>query len=224
MTRRGQHWLALGTLLVAAMVALVALGWMGAGGTARASSDLGVIVPTKKGQTWYVCQGYNTNISHRGGDKYGLDLIPDRRAVGTTGCRAGYNAAQHQRVYTPVSGTISWKHFPGGLVCIKVSSSRSIKIGHMKTALTAGYPAAWLSTPVGSRVSKGSVLGYVATANSGNGGVPHIHIGMYANASCNGTGPIPFATAYGAALHGTSTWNLTSNGSVNQWSGKAVSR
>lgn len=250
-------------VVVGGVIAVLVVIASGSTHNAAAATDLGIDVPTKAGEIWYVCQGYNTSGSHSapGGDKFGLDLVPhgDSDGNGTAdtgaalpgGCKAGYNAAAHRRVYTPVDGWITWKSDSLGLVCISLRSGstglgKSIKVGHMKTnAATTQYPAEWRSVPVLGRVHKGYVLGYVATANSGNAGIPHIHISMYTGTNCgvntsNGTGctvkyAIPFSAAYGTQLHGITyrydaatgamrspvpnEWDLyCSSGRVNQWS------
>jgi len=217
-----------GLVILVTLIAFVYMALPTVPGTIKsgeAASNLGIIVPGKTGEKWYVCQGYNTSISHKGGDKYGLDLVSDSRAVGTSGCRAGYNNAQHRRVYTPVSGTIAWKYMPGGIVCIRINSTRSIKVAHMKTVRTAGYPAEWLDKPVGGAVTKGSSLGYVATPNEvANGGISHIHIGVFANTNCGSSGSIPFSSGYGTQINGTRIWDLPSNGTANQWRGTGLVR
>lgn len=222
-----------------------------------AATDLGIAVPTKAGEIWYVCQGYNTSSSHSapGGDKFGLDMIPNKNAVGSGGCKDGYDNAAHRRVYTPADGWITWKNDSLGLVCISLRSGStglgvSIKVGHMKTrAATSTYPAEWRSVPVKGRVHKGYVLGYVEIGNSGNRGIPHIHMSVYKGTSCgvntsNGTGctvkyAIPFSAAYGTQLHGITyrydaatgalrspvlnKWDLyCTSGKANQWSGWAL--
>lgn len=230
----GNSWLGF-YAIVAAVGAFFAICFSGYS-AAEAVTNYGIIFPTKVADgVWYVCQGYNSSISHNGGDRYGLDLIPSKAAVGSTGCSYS-TAANNRAVYTPADGWIAWKSESLGLVCINLRDGNtalnvSLKIGHLRTkAATTSAPAQWRSVAVGGKVTEGKVLGYVAQANDvGNGGVAHLHIGAYKGTGCASGNSIPFASAQGTALTGlncangsTKSFNLTSSGAANQHKGVCI--
>ncbi len=205
-------------------------------GSAVAATDLGLRFTSNN--TWYVCQGYQTTISHRVGtaDEFGLDLIYGTKPGAGTGCPSDGDTAG-KAVYSPIAGRVAWTS-PSlggttsgnglGLVCIKINSSRSVKVGHLRTSDWLKGIKNGTSYSAWNSVSGSSLLGYVATANSYNA-VPHVHVGVFKDASCQS--PIPFETASGTALHGrtdhycssggawsqTNTWNLYNKSGGNDW-------
>ncbi len=184
-----------------------------------ASANLSL--PFKIGQTWFICQGYNTPppLDHNGSQVHALDLsIAPTAASGTDGCVGGTSASQGQTVYAPTSGTIvsqCCSEPVNDMVCMTTDAGGiSLLIGHMN-----GLPA------IGTHVSAGSKIGTVNPpgATTNEGGYSHIHIAAYPDNSCNGTS-IPFDDAHGTRF--AFSPNLPDEGSsvTAQYYGKYLSR
>jgi hypothetical protein len=165
------------------------------------------MLPFDAGETWYVCQGYNGIISHRGNDALAFDLSVSSRSPGPNACTPNTaNASTGRNVRAPASGTVAWigSTHPD-LICINLDNGGSIKLGHLDTiALRVGYP-----------VEQNAVIGTVSAPNGINGSYAHIHMSLYRNTRCSGN--IPFGTYFGGR-------NFSSNNSINQWSGTALTR
>ena len=178
-------------LTFAATGALVTLNLLLLAPPADAASSH-LLLPFGVGQTWFVCQGYNTpQLDHVGSQVHALDLsIAPTAATGTYGCVGGPSASKGQPVYAPAAGTIV-SHCCNSpvddMVCIASSGGGSLRIGHMH-----GLPA------VGAHVAAGAQIGIVngpgVTTNEGK--YAHIHVAAYSDNSCGGTS-IPFADARG---------------------------
>ncbi len=77
----------------------------------ESGADGDFIFPFEKGQSWMVCQGYNTpKMSHHGDDIHALDISHDLNAAdGSSGCNfSSANASVGQMVYAPADGSMVW--------------------------------------------------------------------------------------------------------------------
>ena len=169
-------------------------------------------LPFPRGQTWVICQGYNTPISHKGTMVNALDLsISPTSATGTNGCTGATNASQGKVVTAPSSGTVV-RYPTADMACIDFDSGGSARIGHMR-----GRPA------IGTPVSAGAPIGTLNPPNTttGDGGYSHIHIEVYNNDNCSGTS-VPFEDAKGTRF--LCAPNLPYDGSASQYYGKYLSR
>jgi hypothetical protein len=115
-------------------------------------------LPFGKGQTWYVCQGYNGTISHGGASAFDL-TVENRR--GPNGCFGDVNVSAGRQVTAPGAGTVT--HVGADLVCLKLDTGGSLLIGHIVRTV-----------PNGGRVAADAVIGKVSRANqTPNGGYAH---------------------------------------------------
>lgn len=183
--------------------------------TAGATNNF--VFPFSTGQTWKVCQGYNTQeITHKGTLVNSFDFsIASNAAVGAYGCNpVTASSSSGQNVIAPANGRIAWKGKTStDIICIdldKVASNgaKSVMLGHL--TLRSGVS-------VGSSVSQGDIVGTLNSPVTLNGNYSHIHMGSYSSSSCYGTS-IPFGTVFGGS------YNFPSNGSVHQWYGSSVSK
>ena len=99
-------------------------------------------LPWDSGETWWICQGYNNpTITHRGQNKYGLDLVRQQSDVGPTGCNDGADTSTDEEVMAPANGGIAriGTRNPD-IVCLDTLDGYSLKIGHFTpvTALQSG--------------------------------------------------------------------------------------
>ncbi len=178
------------------------------------------IFPFSKGQTWMVCQGYNTpDIFHHDGDIHALDFSYDLDAAnGPSGCGfSSANASAGQMVYAPADGSIAWYGLddtPGigiDVTCITLretasNGAKSVMLGHLDIN---GFVSR------GDAVKQGALLGRVNTPSARNGNYAHIHIATYDNKLCAGKS-LPLNDVFGG------TCNFTSNDSKEQWRGTRV--
>lgn len=172
-----------------------------------------LVLPIPQGQTWYVCQGYNGQVTHHNAPALDLSLV--RESAGTRGCLAGtkYSSAG-SLVSSPGAGTAyRWPGCCGDdFVCVNLDSGGSVAIGHLSNRV-----------PSGSRVPTGGRLGTVAWPGDRNGDYAHIHIQVHADPGCTeGSDPVAFDTAHGFKL--ACTPDLPYSGEPNQYSGLPVSR
>lgn len=145
-------------------------------------------LPFDRGATWYVCQGYNGPISHRGYPA--LDLT-----VGNTDFGANNSCWAHdgrtsrsaaRRVLAPADGTISW--ISRDLVCLTMDQNRSLLIGHININS---------NIRTNQRVTRDTVLGLTSAANRINGGFSHIHIEARRSSGCRPGTSVPFTKQNG---------------------------
>jgi hypothetical protein len=204
--------------------ALVTLSLLIAAAPSKAAS-LSLSLPFKIGQTWFICQGYNTSgphLDHNGTQVHALDLsIAPTAASGTDGCVGGTSASQGQPVYAPTSGTVVSQcchKKVNDMVCIAAGAGGvSLLIGHMNS-----LPA------IGAHVSSGSQIGIVNPPGktTNQGGYSHIHIAAYPDNNCGSTGDtaIPFDDAHGTRF--SCAPNLPDEGAsvAAQYYGKYLSR
>jgi len=156
-----------------------------------ASSVSGNIdLPFGRGQTWYVCQGYQGSISHS--NTYGLDLTVSNQDFGATACYPSdrnFSKSANYDVLAPASGTIYYVN--SDLVCLSIDNNHSLLIGHFNRTF-----------PNGQRVNAGQVLGKTSTANSNNGGFSHIHLEARNSSRCQIGTSVPLTSQYGFQLRG----------------------
>jgi len=161
-----------------------------------ASSVSGNIdLPFGRGQTWYVCQGYqNDTVSHNSttGSIYGLDLTVSNQDFGTNGCYAydsKINKSANKQVLSPASGIVY--HLPGtsDLVCLSIDQNRSVLIGHLNRSVPNGKP-----------VIAGEALGTTLAYPPGGKNYAHIHLEGRRNSNCaRGTLSAPLSVPLTAA-------------------------
>jgi len=167
-------------------------------------------LPFNNGETWYICQGYNGQISHQG--TFALDLSIDPNSPGSTGCTPGTaNASTGRAVRAPAGGKIVYRDYQS--VCIDLEGrDESIYITHLDNPAAKGA------------IAHDDLLGTVAAPGTGNGGYAHIHVEIHPGSGCAASGsPIPFDDAHGTRFEGAP--NLPSMGTtVNQYSGTALTR
>jgi hypothetical protein len=203
--------------VVAAALSLVVLssGGLTAGPSFNRSGSSGrpLILPIPAGQTWYVCQGYNGQLTHE--DTPALDLSLDPRSAGPRGCIGGSRYSSAGSVVTsPAAGTaFRWPGCCGDdFVCVNLDAGGSIAIGHLSDRLTSG-----------TRVGTATPIGTVAWPKPANGDYAHIHVQAHPSPDCTeGSDPVPFDSAHG--FRWWCTRDLPYSGVVNQYSGIAVSR
>lgn len=177
------------------------------------SSTRPLVLPIPAGQTWYVCQGYDGQLTHR--DAPALDLSVDPLAAGPRGCMSGsrYSSAGSE-VTSPAAGTAyRWPGCCGNdFVCVNFDTGGSAAIGHLSNRIASG-----------TRVGTASRIGTVAWPKAANGDYAHIHVQVHAEQDCTeGSDPVPFDMTHG--FRWQCTRNLPYSGVVNQYSGMAVSR
>ena len=167
--------------------------WVYTGGETPTESDdlIGQInLPFNRGQTWYVCQGYNGTISHQ--NNFAFDLTVARDFGRNNSCWAAdgnVNKSAGQAVLAPSAGTV-W-HVGQDLVCLEIDSRRSLLIGHIDRRVGNGQ-----------RVSQDAILGTLSSANSINGGYAHIHIEARQSPRCTPGTSVPFTATNGFQFKG----------------------
>jgi len=144
-------------------------------------------LPFSVGETWYVCQGYNGQISHQKASA--LDLSIDPMSPGPTGCGSGSNASTGKPVLAPADGTVE-AHIPyqgeKNILCIKLNGIAVMKVGHLTNLL-----------PIGTRFNRNDALGIVEAPSKGNGGYAHIHLQIQdLSDDCKQATTIPFSGQY----------------------------
>lgn len=161
-----------------------------------ASSISGNIdLPFGRGQTWYVCQGYqNSTVSHNSntGSIYGLDLTVSNQDFGTSGCVAydyNINKSANKQVLSPASGTVSY--LGSDLVCLSIDQNRSLLIGHINRSVANGQ-----------RVSAGQLLGTTLAYAPGGKNYAHIHLEGRRSSNCARGTSVPLSAANGLQIMG----------------------
>lgn len=161
-----------------------------------------LLLPFPEGQTWWVCQGYNGQISHQG--LYALDLTLVPPPHGPNGCVGDVNQSGNKAVLAPAAGNAAL--VGGDLLCITFDSGGSMLLGHMKNR-------------VSGHVNANDQIGLTSLANeTANGGYAHIHVQFHPGDGCSASGAsIPFDDAHGTRFQGAP--NLPDIGGVNQHGG-----
>jgi hypothetical protein len=201
-------------LVVMAVVATCVGAWVP--GAAPAAADDGTLVPPfAAGETWYVCQGYNGQISHTdNNDFYALDITPDPNApnLALGGCNTSTKdtAAGHDVV---AMGTGQLIHNGGDVVCLSFDAGGSAVIAHLEQIVPSGH------------VNQGDKIGVVEPAGPDNGGYSHLHISLWPGPFCAspGSSTVPFDSAHGGRFVCLPDLGYPA-GAVNQWAGTAIHR
>ena len=121
--------------LVAALAGVIALSLVFLTGVRPGeAAPSSLSLPFRPGQTWIICQGYNTSeIDHIGTMVNALDLsISPTSASGTYGCTGANNASQGEKVTAPSSGPVV-SYPTTDMACIKFDSlrrGREALLGH----------------------------------------------------------------------------------------------
>jgi hypothetical protein len=200
-------------LAVFAMVSLTVPVASEAATASAPSARRPLVLPIPPNQTWYVCQGYNGQVTHDGLPALDLSLSP--RSAGPEGCLAGskYSSAGSV-VSSPGAGTA--RRWPGccgdDFVCVDLDEGGSVAVGHLDNRVRDG-----------TRVAPGARIGTVAWPDTSNGGYAHVHVQAHPAWGCtDGGAPVAFDVAHGF------TWRCTPDlpysGSPNQYAGLAVQR
>jgi murein DD-endopeptidase MepM/ murein hydrolase activator NlpD len=147
--------------------------------------------PFDTGSTWYVCQGYNGPITHQG--VYALDI------TSAPGCDR--NAPWGQNIRAPLDGTVAWYGSGAGSLCINTTDGRSIALYHINSSLRSL-----------TKVTRGQIVGSLgAPGTVANGGIPHLHLEMWASPGCpNNFTRIPFDLEHSSRICGAP--NMTAAG------------
>ncbi|OCR02043.1 hypothetical protein BCD67_07665 [Oscillatoriales cyanobacterium USR001] len=167
--------------------------WKSSGNSVSGNIDL----PFGRGQTWYVCQGYqNSTISHNTstGSTYGLDLTVSNKDFGTNGCYAydnNVNKSANQQVLSPASGTVYHVGRDSDLVCLSIDQNRSLLIGHINRSVSNGQ-----------KVNAGQVLGTTLSYTLQSGKYAHIHLEGRRSSNCAVGTSVPLTAANGLQLIG----------------------
>lgn len=208
-------------------LATLSLGLLGGSDHAQAIPSP-LLLPFSVGETWYVCQGYNGQISHF--DAPALDLSVDPNSPGPTGCTlstadastgrfvtaAGAGQALHWDFTDPVTGV-----FHTDFLCINFDAGGSVLLGHMGNRV--GH---------GTHVSAGQQVGTVNGPDNMNGRYAHIHVQAYSKPNCDKTAKIAFSDANGARFQcapdmpyqGTPGDPVGPSNPANQYSGQPLTR
>ena len=133
-----------------------------------------IAAPFDIGTNWYICQGYNSNGTHSGNSRLGLDL------TGGPNCDS---SASGRTVRAPFAGTVSWITDASGSVCISSRDGRSVMLTHINP-----------STVRGATVSTGQAVGSIAASGQKqNNGVAHLHFQAWSGSGCGGSAnAVPF--------------------------------
>lgn len=203
---------AMALLAVVAMTVMV-LPVNGAAAATAPSSQRSLVLPIPPDQTWYVCQGYNGQITH--GGQPALDLSSEARSAGSQGCLAGSKYSSAGSIVTsPGAGVAS--RWPGccgdDFVCVDLDSGGSVAIGHLSNRV-----------PDATRVATGQRIGTVAWPHRSNGDFAHVHVQAHPAWGCtDGGDPVAFDVAHGFKWRCTP--DLPYSGAANQYSGMAMRR
>jgi hypothetical protein len=149
-----------------------------------------LVLPFPKGETWYVCQGYDGSITHR--NSFALDL--------TAGPRCNRRAAAGRPALAPAAGNIAGYDMNTGSLCINMFGGGSVVVTHIVSSLRKGAPPVAAGERVGTVAEPGKL---------GNNGMAHIHLEVSSQPGCTWVGKpkktrllesTPFDDAHGTRL------------------------
>lgn len=185
-------------------------------GPAYAAGPGTIQAPFATGETWYICQGYNTpTITHDGGDEYALDLVVAATDVGSTGCFGQAptygNSSRDKSVKAPANGKVAWSSDGAGSMCLNLNGGGSLLFAHLLNRLGAGSNVTAGSTQIGTVAPKGQ---------ASNNGIAHIHIQAHSGTGCGGN-TVPFSSAEGFRFCGNA--DMPNTGGVQQYQGMELS-
>jgi murein DD-endopeptidase MepM/ murein hydrolase activator NlpD len=154
-----------------------------------------ISLPFASGQTWYVCQGYNGTVSHRGYPALDLTVAKDFGSNNANACWASdgnVDKSKGQSILAPAAGKVLYISGRPDLICLQLDDRRSLMIGHMRRSVEDNQS-----------VSAGTQLGTVAPSTDANvGGYAHIHIEARKSSSCAKGTAVPFTSAEGFQFNG----------------------
>lgn len=187
------------------------------------SSQQLLTLPFEVGETWYVCQGYNGPVSHRGAAALDLSIDP-RSFAGRLGCNPQTaEASTGKAVLAPAAGIVKAHITNRGqkdMLCLELDGIAVMKVGHLTNML-----------PVGTRFERDAQLGMVTGPSRGNGGYAHIHIQLQELSSGCGkaktipfSGPYRFQDAPDMLYSDSGTPSDWKDDPKNQWRGTALTR
>ncbi len=162
---------------------------------AKSAQASEIELPFESGSIWYVCQGYNGTVSHKGKYALALDLTVGNGDFGNNNaCWASdgnVNRSRGKKVLAPASGTIQW--VDKDTICLDIGENRSLMIGHMRVEVSKGQT-----------VNQDTTLGTVAEADylPRIGGFAHIHIQAYKSNKCIHGTSVPFTAEHGFRFRG----------------------
>ena len=185
--------------------------------------------PFNLGESWRVCQGYNTKpLTHKkykiSDLRYSFDLSNYLQSTesGVFGCaniNESNNVTIGKEILSPVNGKITSIEVVGGtkreLICIQDNKTGySFLLGHMGLDSKEKINPKWV---IGQSISKGDLVGYVAKQSKTGGSYAHIHISLHDEKNCS-TNSIPFNTIFEDGS------NYFEDGSNYQWRKAILSR
>ncbi|MCK5027732.1 MAG: hypothetical protein KAS07_04910, partial [Candidatus Pacebacteria bacterium] len=191
------------SFIIVCILFFIPLQSKAAGGGMSCTNDTGAALRLPFDGVWRITQGYNcagTNCSHvlepSGFDlRYALDFG-----------ELNYNTA-NQPVFAPGDGLVirgggSARNYTE-IICINLDGLGSVEIGHFETRGSETY-----SIPaVGTRVSRGDIIGQLLGSGSAISTAAHIHIGYYNNDGCSHA-TVPFDDLFGVPLFNDGSFNL----------------
>lgn len=156
--------------------------------------------PFDENKNFYVCQGYNGPVTHKGKNQYAFDLTIKDDEYGETACygklpNGASKETDGQAIRAPASGVISY--IGTDTICLNIEEGiyqgHSIELGHANSFMVVKN----------QRVARDEKLGVVQSPTLGGGIFSHLHMALFSNRNC-GSGTnfdksgvnIPFNNAF----------------------------
>ena len=157
-------------------------------GRARARSDAHVLyrLPFEEGRAFRVAQGYDTNRTHKGRDRYSVDFAMRK---GTSVCAARAGIVVDLKESSKTGGSHEKFRHDSNYICIAHDDGTVAEYHHLH------YQGVLVE--VGEHVEAGQRI--AISGNTGYSTGPHLHFGVYAAVSGrrSQSQPIAFVTAEG---------------------------
>lgn len=163
------------------------------------TTSITLSLPFDRGQTWYVCQGYNGSVDHAGAKAMALDLVNSNKSIGSTACYSRMpNVASGQNVRAPGNGVIK---STASTICFALDNNGG--------SITLGYLTLAPNNTFDKHLNRDDILGTLNNDSKSGGGISHIHMQLFSDQGCKNQ--IPFGTVFGNP-------NLSYDKSItNQW-------
>ena len=178
-----------------------------------------LLLPFSIGETWYICQGYNGQISHS--NSYALDISIDPASPGSGGCTPSTgNSSTGRVIIAPGAGNVFQGTGPTGgpdAIYINFDAGGSMLLAHM---IHKWVPRS-LNTFLGY-VTAGEAIGTVLAPSAANNNYAHIHIQIHPVYNAPATNLIPFEDAHQTRFQCAP--DMPYSGDINQYSGTALTR